>query len=179
MSAINTKSTKSVILAAYNDLARELELTKRQLADAMTEKGVLLNQLAIVRQESEHFEVEAGQALQALEAANQVRAELQDERDALIVENEQLITILSKQPQVTAPVAKPAPRMTVAATVVESQAPVIQITDHDKAVYAKFQALPREQKQAYYDFAHSNGFGHLGIHNVNAVRVAFLAAKAA
>lgn len=130
-----------------------------QVAELTTQVGVLMNQL---------------------EASNQRAKSLQDERDDLIIENERLtescIAAHERCDALEAIVAaKPAPKPVP--TQVEL-APVISITDADKRVWAKFQSLPREQKQAYYDFAHSNGFGHLGIHNVNQVRVAFLAAKA-
>lgn len=167
MSKITVKSTKSVILAAYEDAIRELELVKRQLAETTTEKGILMSEVQILKQS--YDEVEA--KLISVEANTFTRDEVNQ-----LIELEVADRMATKPPasQPKRPAPKPAP----APAAVDS-APVISITDADKRVWSKFQALPREQKQAYYDFSHANGFGHLGIHNVNAVRVAFLAAKAA
>lgn len=127
-----------------------------QVAELTTQVGVLMN---------------------SLEVSNQKRSELQDERDALIVENEQLITILSQQTQPPAPVVKSAPKLTVSASVVEF-APSIEITAEDRRIWSAFKALPREKRQSYYDFARKV-VGHLGIHNIVAVREAYLAQQAA
>lgn len=123
-----------------------------QVAELTTEKGILLSEVTMLQSE--------------LAASKEVIARQGQ--------------VIAARPKSAPPVAprKPATKPLPSPAQVEVE-PAIQITDRDKIVYAKFQALPRDQKQAYYDFAHSNGFGHLGIHNVNEIRVAFLAAKEA
>ena len=115
---------------------------------------------------------QVGILMNSLEASNQVRVDLQDERDALIAENEQLIIILSSQAQTSAPVAKSAPRMTIASTVVESQAPIVSITDADKAIWSKFQRLSREERMTIINWARPI-YGHVGINNIIEIRAAW------
>lgn len=181
MSKITAKSTKSAILAAYEDAIRELELVKRQLADAMTEKGVLLNQLA-------SQEPEIPQAFKESYAA------LVDERNELIAENQRLTEaavavteeldaakerlakqgqVIAAQPKSAPPVLpKPAPKPQAPVSDIESVSPVIQITDADREVYRKFNALPREQRLAIIAWARPT-FGNVGIDNIQAVRAAW------
>lgn len=176
MSKITAKSTKSAILAAYEDAIRELEMVKRQLADAMTEKGVLLNQLATQ-------EPEVPQAFKESYTA------LVDERNELIAENQRLTEsciaahercdvleaiVAAKsapQPQRQAAAPKPLP----SPEVVEA-APTIEVTDFDRAMWRKFQALPRETRLEIIQFARPE-WGHVGIHNITEVRAAWHAAK--
>lgn len=174
MSAINTKSTKAQILSAYNDLQRELELVKRQLQDALTEKGALLSQLAQEQDIPHHFQ--------------ESYATLTDERNALIAENQRLVescvaahercdaleAIVAKsatqpQRQVTAPKPLPSPAVVDAA-------PTIEVSDFDREMWAKFQALPRETRLEIIQFARPE-WGHVGIHNIVQVRAAWRAAK--
>lgn len=167
MARVTLTSQVATLTSQVADLQRELELTKRQLADALTEKGALLSQLASQEQDIPHHFQES-------------YATLTDERNALIAENQRLVescvaahkrcdaleTIVAKS---SAP--KPAPAQV-------ELAPVVQITDADRRVWAAFQALPREKRQSYYEFARST-VGHLGIHNIVAVREAYLAQQAA
>lgn len=167
MSAINTKSTKAQILSAYNDLQRELELVKRQLQDALTEKGALLSQLATQEPSiPQHFQ--------------ESYAALADECKQLIAENQRLVESCAAAHKrcdaLEAIVAKSSAPKPAFAQV--ELAPVVQITDADRRVWAAFQALPREKRQSYYEFARST-VGHLGIHNIVAVREAYLAQQAA
>ncbi len=156
--SINTKSTKAQILAAYNDLARELELTKRQLADVTTEKGILMSEVQILKQSYDEVESQL------------VAAEAQIKRQGQVI---------AAQPKTAPPASpkKPAPKPLPSPAQVE-MAPVVQITDADRRVWAAFNALPREKRQSYYEFAHTT-VGHLGIHNIVAVREAYLAKQAA
>lgn len=181
MSKITAKSTKSAILAAYEDAIRELELVKRQLADVTTEKGVLLNQLA-------------AQEPAIPQAFEKSYAALVDERNELIAENQRLTEAavavteeldaakerIAKQGQViaaqpkSAPL-KPAPKPLPVSAEVESQ-PIVEVNDFDRAMYAKFQALPRETRLEIIDFARPE-WGHVGIHNIVEIRAAWRAAK--
>lgn len=176
MSKITAKSTKSAILAAYEDAIRELEMVKRQLADAMTEKGVLLNQLAT-------------QEPAIPQAFEESYATLADERNELIIENQRLTEscvaayqrcdaleaiVAAKsapqpQRQVTAPKPLPSPAVVDAA-------PTIQVNDFDRAMWAKFQALPRETRLEIIAFARPE-WGHVGIHNIVEIRAAWHNAK--
>lgn len=172
MSKITMKSNKSDIYAAYEDAIRELELTKRQLADTTTEKGVLMNQLAT-------------QEPEIPQAFKESYATLVDERNQLIIENQRLTescvaahercdaleaivaTKSAPQPQRQAAVSKPLPSPAVA-----ESAPPIEITDADKAVWSKFQALSREQRMVIINWARPQ-FGHVGINNIIQVRAAW------
>lgn len=159
-------------------LERNAEDDRRRIGVMMYEANVQAQRIVELEAEVESLEVDLSIAQSDLEdqskTADEYDAELTTAKEVIEVQAER-IKLLSRK---VAAQPKSAPKLTVSAAVVES-APVIQIGDADKRVWSKFQALPREQKQAYYNFAHSNGFGHLGIHNVNAVRVAFLASKAA
>jgi len=177
------KTNKTDMFAAYQDAIRELELVKRQLADAMTEKGALLSQLA-------SQEAEIPQAFQESYAA------LVDERDELIAENQRLTEAavaateeldaakerIAKQGQViaaqpkSAPLSpKPAPKPLPVSAEVEL-APVVSVTDADKAIWSKFQALPRETRLEIIAFARPQ-WGHVGIHNITEIRAAWHNAK--
>tara|TARA_R110002126_G_scaffold291325_1_gene451687 strand:+ start:222 stop:701 length:480 start_codon:yes stop_codon:yes gene_type:complete len=141
-----------------------------QVAELTTQVGVLMNQL---------------------EASNQLRSSLQDERDDLIVENQRLVestiaahercdTLEAMVAKPSAPVQaprKPAPKPQVPVSEIDAQ-PVVQVTDSDRRIWSAFKALPREKRQSYYDFARAS-VGHLGIHNIAAVREAYLAQQAA
>ena len=131
-----------------------------QVAELTTTKGILMSEVESLKQELSDV---------------QHNTFTRDEVNQLI--ELEVADRMATKPPASQP-KRPAPKPLPAPAAFDS-APVISITDADKRVWSKFQALPREQKQAYYDFAHNNGFGHLGIHNVNQVRVAFLAAKAA
>jgi hypothetical protein len=172
MSKITMKTNKTDMFAAYEDAIRELELTKRQLADTTTEKGVLMNQLAT-------------QEPEIPQAFKESYATLVDERNQLIIENQRLTescvaahercdaleaivaTKSAPQPQRQAAVSKPLPSPAVA-----ESAPVISITDSDKAVWSKFQALSREQRMVIINWARPQ-FGHVGVHNIIEVRAAW------
>ena len=178
MSKITMKTNKTDMFAAYQDAIRELELVKRQLADVTTEKGVLMNQL------------QAAQQLQDIpQHLQESYATLVDERNELIAENQRLVDscvaahercdaleaiVAAKsapqlQRQVTA--SKPLPSPAVA-----DAAPTIQVSDFDRAMWAKFQALPRETRLEIIAFARPE-WGHVGIHNIVEVRAAWRAAK--
>lgn len=166
--------------AQLTDLVAQLE---RNAQDDQRRIGVMMYEQNVAAQRIAELEAEVESLTDDLSEYVDDSDKLDEARDIIKVQAERIKLLgmkVAAQPKSTPPASpkKPAPKPLPAPASVES-APAIQITDHDKVVYAKFQALPREQKQAYYDFAHSNGFGHLGIHNVNAVRIAFLAAKAA
>lgn len=175
MARVTLTSQVATLTSQVADLQRELELTKRQLADALTEKGALLSQLASQEQDIPHHFQES-------------YATLTDERNALIAENQRLVescvaahercdaleAIVAKsmpQPQRQAAASKPLP----SPAVVES-ASTIEITDLDRAMWRKFQALPREQRLAIIEFARPE-WGHVGIHNITEVRAAWRAAN--
>lgn len=152
-----------------------------QVAELTTQVGVLMSQL---------------------EASNQARASLQDERDTLamtdcipqhfqeayatlvdernelIIENQRLCDALeaiiasTSAPQ---PQRQPAPKPLPSPAVVES-APSIQVTDLDRATWRKFQALPRETRLEIIAFARPE-WGHVGIHNIAEIRAAWHNAK--
>lgn len=160
MSAINTKSTKSVILAAYEDAIRELELVKRQLAETTTEKGILMSEVQILKQS--YDEVEA--KLISVEANTFTRAEV-EELIALEVADRMATKPPASQPK------RPAPKPLPSLAQVE-MAPVISITDADKAIWSKFQRLSREERMTIINWARPQ-FGHIGMHNIQAVRAAW------
>lgn len=176
MSKITMKTSKTDMFAAYQDAIRELELVKRQLQDALTEKGALLSQLASQEAEIPHHFQES-------------YATLTDERNALIAENQRLVescvaahercdaleaivaakSASQPQRQVTAP-------KTTASPAVVDAAPTIEVSDFDRAMWAKFQALPRETRLEIIAFARPE-WGHVGIHNITEIRAAWHNAK--
>lgn len=142
------------------------------LNDSRTQVGVLMNQLAT-------------QEPEIPQAFKESYATLVDERNELIIENQRLTestiaahercdaleaivaTKSAPQPQRQAAVSKPLPSPAVA-----ESAPVISITDSDKAVWSKFQALSREQRMVIINWARPQ-FGHVGINNIIQVRAAW------
>lgn len=159
MSKITVKSTKSQILAAYEDAIRELELVKRQLAETTTEKGILMSEVT------------------ALKSEVQILKESYDEVESQLVAAEAQIKrqgqVIAAQPKTAPPASpkKPAPKPLPSPAQVELT-PVVQITDADKAVWAKFQRLSREERMTIINWARPK-FGHIGIHNIISVRAAW------
>lgn len=162
MPRVNLSTQVAALTAQVADLQRDLELTQRQLQDCLTEKGALLSQNAALKDEVSTCHDE----LAKLEAAVESYAH---RCDAL----EELLASKSKIP---AKPKSPAPKPQVPVSELEAQ-PVVQITDADKRVWAAFNSLPREKRQSYYEFARAT-VGHLGIHNIAAVREAYLAKQA-
>lgn len=146
-----------------------------QVAELTTQVGVLMSQL---------------------EASNQRIKTITNDCDDLIAENDRLVaesnrlestvesyahrcdaleeivaTKSAPQPQrpVTAPKPLPSPAVVDAA-------PTIEVSDFDRAMWAKFQALPREQRLEIIAFARPE-WGHVGIHNIVEIRAAWRAAK--
>jgi hypothetical protein len=159
MSKITVKSTKPVILAAYEDAIRELELVKRQLVETTTEKEGLMSEVQILKQS--YDEVEA--KLISVEANTFTRAEV-EELIALEVAD------MATKPPASQP-KRPAPKPLPSPAQVE-MAPVISITDADKAIWSKFQRLSREERMTIITWARPQ-FGHIGINNIQAVRAAW------
>lgn len=162
-----------------------------QVAELTTQVGVLMSQL---------------------EASNQARAALQDERDTLammdcvpqhfqesyaaladernelIAENQKLtescVAAYERCDALEAIVAKSAPqpqRQAVAPKpltppAIVDAAPAIEVADFDRAMWRKFQALPRETRLEIIAFARPE-WGHVGIHNIVEVRAAWHNAK--
>ena len=170
MSKITMKTNKTDMFAAYQDAIRELELVKRQLADVTTEKGVLLNQLA-------------AQEPAIPQAFEESYAALVDERNELIAENQRLTescvaahercdaleAIIATKLAPRSP--KPAPKPLPVSAEVEL-APVVSVTDADKAIWSKFQRLSREERMTIINWARPQ-FGHVGINNIIQVRAAW------
>ena len=176
MARVTLTSQVATLTSQVADLQRELELTKRQLADAMTEKGVLLNQLA-------------SQEPEIPQAFKESYATLVDERNQLIAENQRLVescaaayqrcdaleaivaTKSAPQSQRQVSDSKPLPSPAVV-----DAAPTIQVSDFDRAMWRKFQELPRETRLEIIDFARPE-WGHVGIHNITEIRAAWRAAN--
>ena len=149
-----------------------------QVAELTTQVGILMNQL------------QAAQQVQDIpQHLQESYATLVDERNELIAENQRLTEscvaahercdaleaiIAAKsapQPQRQAAALKPLPSPAVA-----DAAPTIQVSDFDRAMWAKFQALPRETRLEIIAFARPE-WGHVGIHNIVEIRAAWHNAK--
>lgn len=161
---------------------------------------------ALIAAESEiaQLKTQVGVLMSQLEASNQARASLQDERDTLamttdcipqhfqesyanlvderdklITENQRLCDALEAiiastsalQPQRQVSDSKPLPSPAAV-----DAAPSIEVTDFDRAMWRKFQELPRETRMEIIAFARPE-WGHVGIHNITEVRAAWRAAK--
>jgi hypothetical protein len=149
-----------------------------QVAELTTQVGILMNQLQAAQQVQD-----VPQHLQ------ESYATLVDERNELIAENQRLTEscvaahercdaleaiIAAKsasqpQRQVTAPKPLPSPAVVDAA-------PTIEVSDFDRAMWCKFQALPRETRLEIIAFARPE-WGHVGIHNIVEIRAAWHNAK--
>lgn len=136
-----------------------------QVAELTTQVGVLMSQLQAAQQDVPHHLQER-------------IATLVDERNELIIENQRLCDALeaiiasTSAPQ---PQRQPAPKPLPSPAVVES-APTVEVSDFDRAMWAKFQALPRERRLEIIAFARPE-WGHVGIHNIAEVRAAWRAAN--
>lgn len=138
-----------------------------QVAELTTQVGVLMNQL---------------------EASNQRAESLSNERDDLIIENQRLTESCVAAHErcdaleaIVAAKSAPQPQRQVASKPLPSPAvvdaaPTIEVSDFDRAMWAKFQALPRETRLEIIDFARPE-WGHVGIHNIAEVRAAWRAAN--
>jgi len=150
---------------------------------------------ALIAAESEiaQLKTQVGVLMSQLEASNQARKALQDERDDLIIENERLVEaaiavteeldaakerlakqgqVIAAQPKSAPPVLpKPAPKPLPVSAEIEL-APVVSVTDADKAIWSKFQRLSREERMTIINWARPQ-FGHVGIHNIVTVRAAW------
>ena len=126
-----------------------------QVAELTTTKGVLMNEVNALTQDNAR-----------LTESNDAAHKRCDELEGLLV-----------QAVESRPVVKSEPRMTVAPDVIQSQ-PTVEITAQDRNVWAKFQALPREERLNIIAFARPI-VGHVGIHNIIQVRAAWHQAQAA
>lgn len=104
-----------------------------------------------------------------LEAEVEILKESYDEVEAQLIAPEAQV---KRQGMVIAAQPKAAPKPQPAPAEVESESPVIQITDSDRAVWAKFQALSREQRMVIINWARPQ-FSHVGINNIIQVRAAW------
>lgn len=144
-----------------------------QVAELATEKGILLSQLEERNQQVKLLNDEVECLKQSYD---QIEAQLIDAEANKFTRDEvnQLIELEVADRMATKPPAspkKPAPKPLPSPAQVES-APVIQITDADRDVYRKFNALPREQRLTIINWARPK-FGHIGMHNIQAVRAAW------
>ena len=184
MSAINTKSTKSEILAAYEQLQAQVAQLERNQADDQRRIGVMMYEANQLQHRINELESEVEDLSSQLSDINEdeLNDTIESQRDIIKIQAARIKLLSHKvaaQPKTAPPASpkKPAPKPSVPVQV-EAQ-PAIRITDTDRRVWAAFNALPREKRQAYYEFAHSNGYGHLGLHNIAVVREAYLAKQAA
>lgn len=168
MARVTLSAQVSALTSQVADLQRELELTKRQLADTTTEKGILLESNIAKDQRIDLLESEVADChdeMSKLESAIESWASRCDALEAMVA------TKSAPQAQRQASASKPLP----SPAAVES-APTIEVTDFDRAMWRKFQALPRETRLEIIAFARPE-WGHVGIHNITEVRAAWRAAK--
>lgn len=147
MSTITAKSNKTDIYAAYQAAQERIEQLERNAADDLRRIGVMMYEANVQAQRIVELEAEM----------------------ATMFSKSELEELIALEATYVKPVT--APKRQVPASVVESQ-PTIEINDFDRAMYAKFKALPREQRLAIIEFARPS-FGHVGIHNIAEVRAAW------
>lgn len=180
--SITAKSNKSDIYAAYLASQERIAQLERNAEDDRRRIGVMMYEQNVAAQRIVELEAEVERLSDELAEANDDADALDDARDVIKTQAAR-IKLLSQKVAAqskTAPPAqskKPALKPEVPASELESQ-PVVQVTDTDRRILSAFKALPREKRQSYYDFARAT-VGHLGIHNIVAVREAYLAQQAA
>ena len=145
-----------------------------QVAELTTQVGVLMSQLQAAQDVPHHLQERI--------------ATLVDERNQLITENQRLVESCVAAHErcdaleaIVAAKSAPQPQRQVASKPLPSPAvvdaaPTIEVTDFDRAMWAKFQALPRETRLEIIAFARPE-WGHVGIHNIVEVRAAWHNAK--
>lgn len=139
-------------------------------------QAIIIDQLTA---QIDELRTQVGVLMSALEESNQRAKSLQDEIDDANSELftrdevEQLIEIAIVDHQADMAIAAPKSSVKpMAAPAVVESAPTIEVSDFDRAMYRKFQALDREQRLAIISFARPT-FGHVGIHNIVDVRAAW------
>lgn len=168
MARITLSAQVSALTSQVADLQRELELTKRQLANAATEKGVLLESNTAKDQRIDLLKSEIADCHDEMAKLESALESYAHRCDAL---EEIVSTQSASQPQCQVVASRPLP----SSTVVES-APTIEVSNFDRAMWRKFQELPRETRLEIIDFARPE-WGHVGIHNIVEIRAAWHNAK--
>jgi hypothetical protein len=149
-----------------------------QVAELTTQVGVLMNQLQAAQDTHHHLQERIAVLV---DERNQLIAENQRLTEAAVAVTEELDAAkerLAKQGQViaaqpkSAPLSpKPVPKTLPVSAEVEL-APVVSVTDADKAIWSKFQRLSREERMTIINWARPQ-FGHVGINNIIQVRAAW------
>lgn len=158
MSNLNSLK-KSDLIALVQQLERNAEDDRRRIGVMMYEANQLQHRVNELESEveilkSSYDDVEA----QLIAAEAQVKRQGQ---------------VIAAQPKTASPASpkKPAPKPLPSPAQVEL-APVVQITDADKAIWSKFQRLSREERMTIINWARPQ-FGHVGINNIIQVRAAW------
>ena len=176
MSNLNSLK-KSDLIALVQQLERNAEDDRRRIGVMMYEANQLQHRVNELESEVEDLSSQLSDINE-----DELNDTIESQRDIIKVQAERIKVLSRKvaaQPKTAPPASpkKPAPKPQIPVSEIESQ-PVVGITDTDRRVWAAFKALPREKRQAYYEFARAT-VGHLGIHNIVAVREAYLAKQAA
>lgn len=161
--------TKAQLLDLVAQLERNAEDDRRRIGMMMYEANVMIQRIVELEAEVESLTDDLSEYVDDSD-------KLDEARDIIKVQADRIKLLSQKvaaQPKSAPRNPKPLPSFAQ----VES-APAIEITDADRRMWSAFNALPREKRQTYYQFARET-VGHLGIHNIAAVREAYLAQQAA
>lgn len=173
-----TNVTKAQLLDLVAQLERNAEDDRRRIGVMMYEANVMTQRINELESEVEDLSSQLSDINE-----DELNDTIESQRDIIKVQAERIKLLSHKvaaQPKIAPPASqpkRPAPKPQVPVSEIESQ-PVVEITDTDRRVWSAFKALPRQKRQAYYEFARAT-VGHLGIHNIVAVREAYLAQQAA
>ena len=174
MSNLNSLK-KSDLIALVQQLERNAEDDRRRIGVMMYEANQLQHRVNELESEVEDLSSQLSDINE-----DKLNDTIESQRDIIKVQAERIKLLSHKvaaQPKIAPPASqpnrpapKPAPKPLPSPAV--EMAPVISITDADKAIWSKFQRLSREERMTIINWARPQ-FGHIGIHNIIAVRQAW------
>lgn len=171
----NLKSlTKAQLIDRIEQLERNAEDDRRRIGVMMYEANQLTQRIVELEAEVERLDDELITAKELVDEAADDSDKLYDARQIIETQAERIKLLSRKvaaQPQRQVSASKPLP-----SPVVVESTPTIEVSDFDRAMWSKFQALPRETRLEIIDFARPE-WGHVGIHNIAEIRAAWRAAK--
>ena len=151
-----SKVTKAQLEILVDQLERQVEDDRRRI-------GVMMYEANVMAQRIVELENEIGSTVDDADEIDRLSDIVKCQADRIKLLSQKV----AAQPKraFTAPAVK-------AVALVEDAALTVEVTDFDRAMYAKFKALDRSVRLAIIEFARPQ-FGHVGIHNIVDVRAAW------
>ena len=167
MSNLNSLK-KPDLIALVEKLERNAEDDRRRIGVMMYEANQLQHRVNELESEVEDLSSQLSDINE-----DELTDTIESQRDIIKAQAERIKLLSRKvaQPQRQVIASSPLPSPAVV-----DAAPTIEVSDFDRAMWSKFQALPRETRLEIIQFARPE-WGHVGIHNIAEIRAAWRAAK--